>query len=93
MMGDHIIFFGGGNRGYEPSGDLFILDLSPSLKSLCKAAVLEYGLQQSELPHNIRWELAAIEGDKKRPYHKHLLYCGKRLCVQGKTKEKSMKDI
>ena len=43
---------------YEtPDLDLFILDFSPSLKTLCKLAVIQYGLEQSGLPHNIRWEL------------------------------------
>ena len=42
------------------SGDddpLDILDLNPSLKTLCKLAVIEYGLERSGLPHDISWEL------------------------------------
>ena len=40
--------------------DLYILDFSPSLKTLCKLAVIQHGLQQSGLPHDIRWELEAM---------------------------------
>ena len=57
MMGDGVILFG----GYS---DLFILDLSPSLKTLCKLAVIQYGLDQTELPHDIRWELEAMMNEK-----------------------------
>ncbi|TRZ01630.1 hypothetical protein DNTS_015962 [Danionella cerebrum] len=45
--------------------DLFILDFSPDLKTLCKLAVIQYKLDQSSLPHDIstmanRWELTAM---------------------------------
>uniref|UniRef100_A0A3B5LDS6 Uncharacterized protein n=1 Tax=Xiphophorus couchianus TaxID=32473 RepID=A0A3B5LDS6_9TELE len=40
--------------------DLYILDFSPNLKTLCKIAVIQYSLEQSGLPHDIRWELAAM---------------------------------
>ena len=60
MMGERIILFGGGNT----SGDLYVLDFSPSLKSLCKLAVIQYKLKQSQLPHNIRWELAAMTSNQ-----------------------------
>ena len=43
-----------------------ILHLSPSLKTLCKLAVLQYGVEQSGLPHNIRWELAAMTTETGR---------------------------
>ena len=56
LVGDRVILFG----GFHPRDDLHILDLNPSLKMLCKLAVIQYGLQQSELPHNIRWELTAM---------------------------------
>ena len=56
MVGDRVILFG----GYDKPDDLYILDLSPSLKTLCKLAVIQYRLDQSGLPHNIRWELAAM---------------------------------
>ena len=37
---------------------MFIVDMSPSLKTLCKLAVIRCGLECSEeLPHNICWEL------------------------------------
>uniref|UniRef100_A0A4W3H088 Kelch domain-containing protein 3-like n=1 Tax=Callorhinchus milii TaxID=7868 RepID=A0A4W3H088_CALMI len=32
----------------------------PSLKTLCKLAVIQYSLDQSVLPHDIRWELTAM---------------------------------
>ena len=56
MVGERIIFFGGDNT----PDVLYVLDLSPSLKSLCKLAVIQYGLDQSGLPHNTRWELRAM---------------------------------
>ncbi|GAA6077168.1 kelch domain-containing protein 3, partial [Tachysurus ichikawai] len=40
--------------------DLYILDFCPNLKTLCKLAVIHYSLEQSGLPHDIRWELAAM---------------------------------
>ena len=56
MVGNQIILFG----GYKTRDDLYVLDLSPSLKMLCKLAVIQYGVDLSELPHNIRWDLAAM---------------------------------
>ena len=56
MVGDCIIVFG----GYGKSKGLYFLDFSPSLKTLSKAAVIHYSLKQRGLPHNIRWELAAM---------------------------------
>ena len=56
MVGDRVFLVG----GYNTRDDLYVLDLSPSLKTLCKLAVLQYDLQHSELTHNIRWELAAM---------------------------------
>ena len=61
MVGDRIILFGRSNPPY----DLYILDLSPGLKTLCKLAVIKYNLQQSELTHDIRWELAAMTNNNK----------------------------
>ncbi|KAI9533667.1 kelch domain-containing protein 3 [Dissostichus eleginoides] len=40
--------------------DLYILDFKPNLKTLCKIAVIQYSLEHSGLPHDIRWELAAM---------------------------------
>ena len=56
MVGDRIILFG----GHHTPEDLYILHLSPSLKTLCKLAVVQYDLEQVGLPHDIRWELAAM---------------------------------
>ena len=63
-VGDHIIIFG----VYTPD-DLYILDLSPSLKTLSKLAVLQCSLEQSGLPHTIRWELAAMTTTRNRKEH------------------------
>ena len=46
-----------------PTDELYVLDFSPSLKTLCMVAALGYGLEMSGLPHNIRWELAAMTTD------------------------------
>ena len=53
---------GGGDRVVLFGTRLFVhvLHLSPGLKSLCQLAVLRYGLEQAELAHNSRWELAAM---------------------------------
>lgn len=70
MVGDRIILFGGTSPCPEQGmgdefnlmdhSDLYILDFSPNLKTLCKIAVIQYSLEQSGLPHDIRWELAAM---------------------------------
>ena len=59
IVGDRVILFGGGGilRSWD---ELFVLDLSPSLKTLCKLAVIQHNLDQSELPHHLRWELEAM---------------------------------
>ena len=54
-MGDRIMVF----AGHEQL-QLYILDLNPTMKMLCKLAVIEYDLEQSQLPHDIRWELRAM---------------------------------
>ena len=56
MVGDRIFLFGGWNT----PDDLYVLDLSPSLKTLCKLAVIQYDLEQSQLPHDLKWELDAM---------------------------------
>ncbi|KAG1963080.1 kelch domain-containing protein [Pimephales promelas] len=70
MVGDRIILFGGTSPCPEQGmgdefnlmdhSDLYILDFSPNLKTLCKLAVIQYSLDQSGLPHDIRWELTAM---------------------------------
>ncbi|XP_060678530.1 kelch domain-containing protein 3 isoform X2 [Hemiscyllium ocellatum] len=70
MVGDKVILFGGTSPCPEQGmgdefnlmdhSDLYILDFSPSLKTLCKLAVIQYSLDQSALPHDIRWELTAM---------------------------------
>ncbi|KAK4824827.1 hypothetical protein QYF61_020200 [Mycteria americana] len=64
-VGDKIILFGGTSPSPEEGmgdefdlmdhSDLYILDFSPSLKTLCKLAVIQYSLDQSCLPHDIRY--------------------------------------
>ena len=63
LVGDRVILF----ERIHPR-DLYILDLNPSLKMLCKLTVIQYGLQQSELPHNIRWELKAMTNNSNKAY-------------------------
>ncbi|XP_069811658.1 kelch domain-containing protein 3 isoform X2 [Dendropsophus ebraccatus] len=71
IVGDKILLFGGTSPSPDQQdlqdefylmdhSDLYILDFSPSLKTLCKLAVLHYSLDQSCLPHDIRWELSAM---------------------------------
>ncbi|XP_060781038.1 kelch domain-containing protein 3 isoform X2 [Neoarius graeffei] len=70
IVGDRIILFGGTSPCVEQGmgdefnlmdhSDLYILDFCPNLKTLCKLAVIQYSLEQSGLPHDIRWELAAM---------------------------------
>ncbi|KAG5855561.1 hypothetical protein ANANG_G00050350 [Anguilla anguilla] len=70
MVGDKIILFGGTSPCPEQGmgdefnlmdhSDLYILDFCPDLKTLCKLAVIQYRLEQSGLPHDIRWELTAM---------------------------------
>ena len=57
MVGDCVIVF-------RPGLTLHILHLNPSLKTLCKLAVIEQGLERSELPHDIRWELSLLTPKK-----------------------------
>ncbi|KAI3363048.1 hypothetical protein L3Q82_011708 [Scortum barcoo] len=64
MVGDRIILFGGTSPCPEQGmgdefnlmdhSDLYLLDFSPNLKTLCKIAVIQYSLEQSGLPHDIR---------------------------------------
>ena len=62
MVGDRVFIFGGYSHivGFRYNDDLHILDLNPSLKTLCKLSVIQYDLEQKELPHNMRWELRAM---------------------------------
>ncbi|XP_078255008.1 kelch domain-containing protein 3 isoform X2 [Rhinoraja longicauda] len=70
MVGDKVVLFGGTSPCPEQGmgdefnlmdhSDLYILDFGPSLKTLCKLAVIQYSLDQSALPHDIRWELTAM---------------------------------
>lgn len=70
IVGDKILLFGGTSPSQDQDlqdefylmdhSDLYILDFSPSLKTLCKLAVLQHSLDQSCLPHDLRWELSAM---------------------------------
>ena len=70
MVGDRIVLI---DRLNAPD-DLYILDLSPSLKTLCKLAVIQYHLEQAELPHDIRWELRAMTANRNRKINKNAYY-------------------
>ena len=61
VVGDRVIVFGSGEVPIE----VHILELNPSLKMLCKLVVIQHGLEQIELTHDVRWELTAITRKKK----------------------------
>ena len=61
IVGDCVIF----GRDSSEDLELFFLDLRPSLKTLSKLVVIQHGLDRSELPHDIRWELAAMTTTKR----------------------------
>ena len=61
IVGDRIILLGKPSR----PDDLYVLDLNPSLKTFCKLVVIQYDLDQSELTHDSRWELAAMTNNSK----------------------------
>ncbi|XP_022094720.1 kelch domain-containing protein 3-like [Acanthaster planci] len=75
VVQDHVIMFGGTSPKDTPIpggsddenlmdlADLHILDFAPSLKTLCKVAVIRYQLDISCLPLDIRWELEAMTTD------------------------------
>ena len=70
VVGDVVVLFGGIDgdeqryidvtRGDRPCDELLLLELSPSLKALCKLAVIQYHLDQSQLPQDVRWELRVV---------------------------------
>ncbi|CAM9686602.1 kelch domain-containing protein 3 isoform X1 [Lethenteron reissneri] len=70
LIGDQAILFGGTSPCPEQGmgdefnlmdhSDLYILDFAPSLKTLCTLAVVQYKLDLSNLPHDIRWEITAM---------------------------------
>ncbi|XP_019625858.1 PREDICTED: kelch domain-containing protein 3-like isoform X1 [Branchiostoma belcheri] len=70
VIRDQVVLFGGtspcefGQVGdlsnLMDHSDVYILDLAPSLKTLCKVAVIKHKLDWSVLPYDIRWELEAM---------------------------------
>ncbi|XP_071799387.1 kelch domain-containing protein 3-like [Asterias amurensis] len=72
VVGDQVIMFGGtspkdrvvhggsDDENLMDLADLHILDFAPSLKTLCKVAVIQNRLDTSFLPIGIRWELKAM---------------------------------
>ncbi|XP_076273431.1 kelch domain-containing protein 3-like [Rhynchophorus ferrugineus] len=72
-VGDKVFIFGGtsphvvndveelndasGLDGLVDHSDMYILDLNPSLKTLCMLTVREYNLDESSLPQSLRTEL------------------------------------
>nr|XP_035151555.1 kelch domain-containing protein 3 isoform X1 [Callithrix jacchus]XP_035151556.1 kelch domain-containing protein 3 isoform X1 [Callithrix jacchus] len=81
IVGDKIVLFGGTSPSPEEGlgdefdlidhSDLHILDFSPSLKTLCKLAVIQYNLDQSCLPHDIRYSEWLEVGDWVRVSEQH----------------------
>ncbi|XP_066147064.1 kelch domain-containing protein 3-like [Euwallacea fornicatus] len=79
-VGDKVYFFGGtspiimksddeqiepGHDGLIDHSDMHILDLNPSLKSLCLVAVRRYKLNCRELPKSLREELYHLRAPNK----------------------------
>ncbi|XP_077995275.1 kelch domain-containing protein 3-like [Glandiceps talaboti] len=72
VVGQQMVLFGGTSPCANPTpgagddlnlmdhSDLYILDFAPSLKMLCKLAVIAYKLDISCLPHDIRWEITTM---------------------------------
>ncbi|XP_074644849.1 kelch domain-containing protein 3-like [Tubulanus polymorphus] len=70
VIKDRVFLFGGTSPCTDSSegtefnlmdhSDLYVLDMAPSLKTLCQLVVLEHNLDTSNLPHDIRWELTAM---------------------------------
>ena len=54
--------------------DLFILNLNPSLRTLCELTVIQNGLSQLELPHELRRELAAMPANSESPEPRDALH-------------------
>ncbi|KAL3872612.1 hypothetical protein ACJMK2_035827 [Sinanodonta woodiana] len=75
LIGSRVFLFGGTSPARQRDGsgmgndndlnlmdhsDLHVLDFSPTLKTLCQLAVLEYKLDTSCLPRDLRWELTVM---------------------------------
>ncbi|KAK6181602.1 hypothetical protein SNE40_009424 [Patella caerulea] len=69
VIGSCVFLFGGTSPKDQPArnetdlidhSDLYVLDFSPSLKTLCNLAVLEYKLDTKCLPMSLRWDLSAM---------------------------------
>ena len=61
LVRDRVVLFG--SDSVSGPLDVFVLDLSPSLKTLSKVAVIRHGLPWLELPRELRRELAAMTAD------------------------------
>lgn len=48
----------------QDHSDLYILDLEPSLRTLCKLAVIQYRLDQTLLPRVLKMELSIMEAGR-----------------------------
>ena len=64
LVGGRLVLCGGRWKGFGVD-DLSVLDLRPTLKTLCKVAVVQSGLERSELPHDVRWELRTMTTKQK----------------------------
>ncbi|CAH1792212.1 unnamed protein product [Owenia fusiformis] len=70
VVGDRVFLFGGTSPCKVPMentefdlmdlSDLYVLDLMPTLRTLCLVAALDFKLNTDILPMEIRWELAAM---------------------------------
>ncbi|XP_027055709.1 kelch domain-containing protein 3 isoform X1 [Pocillopora verrucosa] len=74
LIGTRLMIFGGTSPAAgEPAddeyhlqdhSDLYILDLEPSLRTLCKLAVIQYKLDQTPLPKVLKTELSIMEAGR-----------------------------
>ncbi|RUS81731.1 hypothetical protein EGW08_010485 [Elysia chlorotica] len=75
VVGSKVYLFGGTGPGDKTQStgqpdadlidrsDLFVLDFEPSLKTLASLVILKHNLDRECLPHDLRWELAAMSTD------------------------------
>ncbi|XP_044183332.1 kelch domain-containing protein 3-like isoform X1 [Acropora muricata] len=74
LIGSKLFIFGGTSPvpgapiedeyNLQDHSDLYILDLEPSLRTLCKLAVIQYRLDQTLLPRVLKMELSMMEAGK-----------------------------
>ena len=65
LVKSQLFVFGGMSwdwLGFKPT-DLFVLDLSPSLKTLAKVAIIKHGLSTKRLPDKLEGEVSDMAGN------------------------------